>query len=725
MHDVENKTTISKAKPESLFRRFWTGSLRRQLTTSFLLVAVIPLIVTAAVVSYRSFSTQAPLALETQSQIAKRVAEQVNSFILERELELQILIEAGDLGNLNRAEQTAVLKNLLSTQGVYDELILVDGNGREIIYASRLEVVTSDTFGSRKGKDEYERPKTTGQTYYGPVSFSDVTGQPFQIISVPIYDLNSGKLKYIIIANFRFKTVWDLMAQADVVGNGLVYLVDNSNRVVAHANPSIALQQRAVSLPAENSFTTGLDGGPVAMALETIALNEQAFTVVAEQPRSEALALPTNNALISIVITLGMALLAAFIGVGIANFITNPIGKLSEAAQLLSQGNFSQPVVVERQDEIGNLAKAFNSMAIQLQGTLQGLEQRVAERTKALETSAEVSRRLASILDPNELASAVVNEIRSAYDYYYAQIYLFDDAGENLVLTAGTGEAGAAMMKRGHSLSKGRGLVGRAAETKESILVSDTSQDPNWLPNDLLPDTKAEAAIPIAIGDQVLGVLDVQDDLTNDINPADITLLESLANQVAISLQNARSYVKAETALQEAKSLVDNAPEAILIIDAETGLFSNPNENALKLFGLSREEMAKTGPVQTSPLTQPDGSKSAEKAREKINETIKGGTPIFEWTLLNKQGQDVLCEVRLVRLPGDKPRTRASITDITERKRLQELTAARARQQEAINTITQRIQSATTIEEAMQVAARELGNALGQRQTLVTLEAAT
>ena len=74
-------------------------------------------------------------------------------------------------------------------------------------------------------------------------------------------------------------------------------------------------------------------------------------------------------------------------------------------------------------------------------------------------------------------------------------------------------------------------------------------------------------------------------------------------------------------------------------------------------------------------------------------------------------------------MPGDNPRVRATVIDITERKQLQEFTAQRARQQEAINTITQRIQSATTIEEAMQVAARELGHALGQKQTAVSLEA--
>jgi PAS domain S-box-containing protein len=353
------------------------------------------------------------------------------------------------------------------------------------------------------------------------------------------------------------------------------------------------------------------------------------------------------------------------------------------------------------------------------------LEARVAERTRALAVSADISRRLTAILDPGQLAKEVVNEVQRSFNYYYAQIYLFDEAGENLVLTAGTGEAGEVMMKRGHALIKGRGLVGRAAETNTSVLVPDTSTDPDWLPNELLPDTKAEAAIPISIGDQVLGVLDVQDDVTNDITADDLTLLESLSAQVAISLQNASSYKRAESALQEAKSLVENAPEAIIVVDLTTGLFTDPNENAVKLYGLPINELLKVGPAQMSPPSQPDGRDSTEKAMEKIGEAMEGKTPVFEWMHRNAQGQDIPCEVRLVRLPGDKPRVRASVTDITERKNLQELTAQRVRQQEAINLITQKIQSATTVEDAMRVAARELGRALGQKPTMVALDPAS
>src|SRR6185436_13742969 len=111
----------------------------------------------------------------------------------------------------------------------------------------------------------------------------------------------------------------------------------------------------------------------------------------------------------------------------------------------LNQARKDEEELQSRNRELGELSKS--------------LEQRVSERTKALATSAEVSRRLTAILDPRQLTSEVVKQIQTAFDYYYAQIYLFDEAGENLVLTAGTGDAGAAMLTHGHALPRGRGLV--------------------------------------------------------------------------------------------------------------------------------------------------------------------------------------------------------------------------------------------------------------------------
>ena len=391
------------------------------------------------------------------------------------------------------------------------------------------------------------------------------------------------------------------------------------------------------------------------------------------------------------------------------------ISFLTDTAVAISDGDLSRVAPVESNDEIGTLAATFNTMTTQLRELIGSLEQRVADRTRALTTSAEVSRRLTSILDPNELASAVVNQIQSAFNYYYAQIYLFDEAGENLVLTAGTGNAGAEMMKRGHRLPKGRGLVGRAAGDNRSVLVADTSQDPNWLPNQLLPDTKAEAAIPIAIGDRVLGVLDVQDNVTNDITPEDITLLESLAGQVAISIQNARQYAES----QQFKLGIENSGDAVFATDVK-GTITYANPGFEKVYGFSPTEVIGKNPriIKSGLLKQENYEHfwAALLAKQSVTGDIVNR---------HKDGHLVYIagtNSAIVNDTGDIVGFLAVHHDITEQKKNQDLMSQRATQQEAINTITQRIQSATTIEEAMQVAARELGNALGKRQTLVALE---
>ena len=227
-------------------------------------------------------------------------------------------------------------------------------------------------------------------------------------------------------------------------------------------------------------------------------------------------------------------------------YILRPINTLTKAAKEYGQGNYEHVIDIPGKDEFGQLGDAFDAMGNEISTLVRTQEQTIADRTRALETSTEVSRRLSTILDADQLVKEVVEQLVTAFNYYYAHIYLFEEDENTLVMKGGTGEAGQVLLARGHTIPKGRGLVGRAAERNEVVLVGDTLNEDGWLPNDLLPDTKSECAVPIAIGDNVLGVFDVQHNIVDGITEADAGLLEGLANQVAIAVQNAKAFTIAQ-----------------------------------------------------------------------------------------------------------------------------------------------------------------------------------
>ena len=401
-------------------------------------------------------------------------------------------------------------------------------------------------------------------------------GDPAMFFGSPLFD-EDGNLQLLVAAQISKADINAIMNESSGLGEtGESYLIGSDflgrsdSRFLADIgvestilNPDLAVDTAAsragVAGETGQGTITDYRGLPVLSSWAPIVIHEPdehhpegiTWAMLTEIDEAEALE-PVNQlaGLLGLVIALsvlGIGALAVFLGTRFANEFVTPILNLTDRATEVAAGNLDLRFESDREDELGTLSNTFTDMTAQLQETLQGLEQRVADRTRALETSTEVSRRLSTILDQDQLAKTVVDELVSSFGYYYAHIYRFQEGDKNILhMQGGTGEAGQVLLARGHTIAKGRGLVGRAAETNSVVLVNDTLNEEGWLPNELLPETRSEIAVPIAIGDEVLGVFDVQHNVVDAFTEEDAGLLQSLANQVAIAAQNAQVYVEAQ-----------------------------------------------------------------------------------------------------------------------------------------------------------------------------------
>jgi GAF domain-containing protein len=228
--------------------------------------------------------------------------------------------------------------------------------------------------------------------------------------------------------------------------------------------------------------------------------------------------------------------------------------------------------------------------ATQLDEQRELLEETVAKRTRDLEqraiqlaTAAEVGRAAASILELESLSHQVVDLVRDRFGLYYAGLFLLDDTGSRAVLEAGSGEAGRIMKERGHSLEVGGlSMVGAACARRQARIALDVGEEPVRFDNPFLPETRSEMALPLVVGDRVLGALDAQSTEPAAFSEEDVTVLQLVADQVAVAVDNALKFSEEGEVLEATSPLfrasrrlasaitTDDIVQAILDSVAET-----------------------------------------------------------------------------------------------------------------------------------------------------------
>jgi GAF domain-containing protein len=172
------------------------------------------------------------------------------------------------------------------------------------------------------------------------------------------------------------------------------------------------------------------------------------------------------------------------------------------------------------------------------------------------ETAAEIARDISSSLDLDELLQKAVELIKSRFDFYHASIFLKDLPGEYVVIREATGEAGAQMKRSGHKLGVGsKSVVGYVSGNGESLIVNDTARDTTYYQNPLLPETRAEAALPLKVGDRIVGVLDVQSKQAYAFAEENLRTLQILADQLAIAVVNTELFAETQEHLAQHRLL--------------------------------------------------------------------------------------------------------------------------------------------------------------------------
>jgi signal transduction histidine kinase len=216
-------------------------------------------------------------------------------------------------------------------------------------------------------------------------------------------------------------------------------------------------------------------------------------------------------------------------------------------------------------------AQTVTTIAAQAAMTIENarLYQESQRRALQLQAVSEVSQKATAILDLDELLAQVVELIRSTFGYSCVALFLVEKGSGEIVLREASTWAGVPLKERPVRLRLGQGLTGWAAQTRRLLLVNDVHSDPRYQPHDLLPETAAEIAVPLTIGETILGVLDVQSEVRDAFDEDDAIALQVLADQVAIAIENARLFRSARHQFQAMRALHEISLEITAQLDSD------------------------------------------------------------------------------------------------------------------------------------------------------------
>lgn len=369
---------------------------------AFIVFAICPLLLLGIVLSWQSYIVQIDQAFKHQHEISSRAQERIMDYFRAVEDELTMIARINNLLGLDMVNGYKILSRIRSYDtrlhnDVYNELILLDGQGRERVRVSRTRVYTRDDLGDMSGAEVFRSPMNTGKIQYGVVSFDKFTGEPSIVMGLPLIDVRSALPNGVLVAEVRLKNIWNLVANLQIGEAGSAYLLDETGKLIAHKNPSLVLKGTYFNVSEGEVIRKGSAGAGVLTDTKAISLGNRKIYLVTERPVSEALSLTFR-----ILSSIGLLLVVAFagavtFGLMVTHKIIEPIESLADTARAIVDGDLSRRATPGANDEIGLLANSFNTMAAQLIETIDSINN---EKVKSEAIIAGIGDPL-SIVDTN------------------------------------------------------------------------------------------------------------------------------------------------------------------------------------------------------------------------------------------------------------------------------------------------------------------------------------
>ncbi len=450
--------------------------------------------------------------------------------------------------------------------------------------------------------------------------------------------------------------------------------------------------------------------------------------------RSETLAKIQNNSWKIIAVAVIIAILSILVfQLFTQGVFLLPIKNLLGAATKQSEGDLSVRVQVHSQDEFHQLASSLNTMAEKVQESISELEVRVAERTMELEISnkesqtrsskfeavAKVAQASATIRELDVLLPSITELISQHFDYYHAGIFMLDGASEYAVLAAANSDGGQKMLERKHRLRVGiEGIVGFVTKTGTPRIALNVGEDSVHFNNPDLPETQSEMALPLKIGKRIIGAIDVQSKAANAFSEEDVEVLSTLADQVALAIENARLFEESQRLLRESRIAFGERIQESWAQIAATKLSIGYTLSGSQVKSLKKpyESADVKRAIKTGNMVVTENKKTHQietiaipiKLREKVVGTFNIQLPPkHHWAT---------DEIDIAEAIADR------LGQAIETATLVEETSLRAAYERTTSEISERLSSSTHFDSILRTAAQELSRALGGSDVLVQIQ---